>query len=145
MLRCDTVNGTASERCDFTTRAATLRFAGGETSKAVRVFITDDVYVEGQESFNVALSGPTGGPALGAPATAAVNITDNDSSAAANPAYTPPFFVRMHYIDFLNREGEPAGFNGWVNYLNANPTDFRTMVGGFINSLEYRLRFGPSS
>jgi len=29
-----------------------------------------------------------------------------------------------------------------LNYLNANPTDFRTMVNGFMNSTEYRLRFG---
>jgi len=34
------------------------------------------------------------------------------------------------------------GFNAWLNYLNANPTDFRTMVRGFADSIEYRLRFG---
>jgi len=30
-----------------------------------------------------------------------------------------------------------------VNYLKNNPNDFRTMVHGFLNSPEYRLRFGP--
>ena len=34
-----------------------------------------------------------------------------------------------------------AGFNSWLNHLNANPTDFRTMVNGFMNSAEYRLAF----
>jgi len=29
-----------------------------------------------------------------------------------------------------------------VNYLNAHPGDFRTMINGFLNSTEYRLRFG---
>jgi UTP-glucose-1-phosphate uridylyltransferase len=33
---------------------------------------------------------------------------------------------------------------GWVTYLKNNPSDFRTMVNGFVNSIEYRLRFGPA-
>ncbi len=51
----------------------------------------------------------------------------------------------MQYFSYLRRDPEPTGFQAWLAYLNANPSDFRTMVGGFINSLEYRLRFGPSS
>jgi hypothetical protein len=34
------------------------------------------------------------------------------------------------------------GYNDWLNYLNANPTDFRSMVRGFVDSTEYRRRFG---
>ncbi len=40
------------------------------------------------------------------------------------------------------REPEEPGYTNWLNYLNANPMDFRTMVNGLVNSLEYRLRFG---
>ena len=53
-----------------------------------------------------------------------------------------PGFVAMQYFGYLKRDAEPAGFNGWLNYLTANPGDFRTMVNGFANSLEYRSRFG---
>ncbi len=53
-------------------------------------------------------------------------------------------FVAMQYFGYLRRDPEQTGYNNWLNYLNANPTDFRTMVGGFINSVEYRLRFGPT-
>ncbi|HUE84317.1 MAG TPA: DUF4214 domain-containing protein, partial [Pyrinomonadaceae bacterium] len=52
-------------------------------------------------------------------------------------------FVAMQYFGYLRRAPEQAGFDDWLNFLNANPTDFRTMVNGFMNSIEYRLRFGP--
>lgn len=53
-------------------------------------------------------------------------------------------FVAMQYYGYLRRTPEPGGFNDWLDYLNANPTDFRTMVNGFMNSIEYRLRFGTT-
>ncbi len=52
-------------------------------------------------------------------------------------------FVAMQYFGYLRRSPDVAGFNSWLNYLNAHPTDSRTMVNGFMNSIEYRLRFGP--
>ena len=51
-------------------------------------------------------------------------------------------FVAMQYFGYLRRDPEEPGFTNWLNYLNANPTDFYTMVNGFANSSEYRLRFG---
>jgi len=52
-------------------------------------------------------------------------------------------FVASQYYGYLRRTPDAAGFNGWVIYLRTNPTDFRTMVNGFLNSTEYKLRFGP--
>jgi Tol biopolymer transport system component len=51
-------------------------------------------------------------------------------------------FVTMQYFGYLKRDPEEEGFNAWLRYLNANPSDFRTMINGFLNSVEYRLRFG---
>jgi hypothetical protein len=51
-------------------------------------------------------------------------------------------FVAMQYYGYLRRSPEEGGYNNWLNYLNTNPGDFRTMVNGFMNSVEYRLRFG---
>ncbi len=51
-------------------------------------------------------------------------------------------FVAAQYYGYLRRTPDVGGFNGWVNYLSAHPGDFRTMVNGFMNSIEYRLRFG---
>jgi len=51
-------------------------------------------------------------------------------------------FVAMQYFGYLRRDPEPDGFNAWLNYLDSHPEDFRTMVHGVMNSVEYRLRFG---
>jgi hypothetical protein len=51
-------------------------------------------------------------------------------------------FVGMQYYGYLRRTPDAPGFNAWFNYLTTHPTDFRTMVNGFMNSQEYRLRFG---
>lgn len=51
-------------------------------------------------------------------------------------------FVAMQYYGYLGRTPEPAGFNAWLNYLTAHPQDFREMVRGFVDSVEYRRQFG---
>jgi hypothetical protein len=48
----------------------------------------------------------------------------------------------MQYFGYLKRDPEAEGFNNWLKYLNANPQDYRTMVHGFVHSIEYRMRFG---
>jgi len=53
-------------------------------------------------------------------------------------------FVAMQYFGYLRRDPEEEGYRNWLTYLNANPTDFRTMVRGFANSSEYQLRFGQA-
>ena len=51
-------------------------------------------------------------------------------------------FVAMQYYGYLRRDPEPQGYQNWLNTINANPADSRAMVNGFVNSNEYRLRFG---
>jgi len=67
----------------------------------------------------------------------AVVESDEVSAAEFNRA-----FVAMQYYGYLRRTPEEAGYNDWLNHLTAHPTDFRTMVHGFVNSVEYRMRFG---
>lgn len=64
-----------------------------------------------------------------------------DSNEVATAEFRPGF-VAMQYYGYLRRTPETTGFNNWLTYLNAHPTDYRTMVNGFMNSTEYRLRFG---
>jgi subtilisin family serine protease len=52
-------------------------------------------------------------------------------------------FVAMEYFGYLRRDPEQSGYQAWLNFLNANPTQSREMVRGFVNSTEYMLRFGP--
>jgi predicted Zn-dependent protease len=66
-----------------------------------------------------------------------------ESPAVENKEFNPAY-VAMQYFGYLKRDPETEGFNAWLNYLNANSNDFRTMVNGFVNSKEYRSRFGQS-
>jgi hypothetical protein len=117
---CDAVGSVASSRCDYETTAGTLNFAPGETSKTITVFLVDDFYPENSEAFNVSLSNPLGsGATLGSPATATVTITDSDSPTTGNPIDIPSFFVRQHYLDFLNREPDSSGLAFWTNEITS--------------------------
>ena len=114
---CNVKNGFASSRCDYEARFATVKFAPGETSKTISVFIDDDSYLEGPDTFNVNLSNPVGA-SLGTLATATVTIVDNDLVDGTNQIDTSPFFVRLHYLDFLNREPDASGLSFWMNNIN---------------------------
>ncbi|HEV2801581.1 MAG TPA: carboxypeptidase regulatory-like domain-containing protein [Pyrinomonadaceae bacterium] len=49
-------------------------------------------------------------------------------------------FVGMQYYGYLRRKPDPEGFQNWLRVLQAG--NVRTMVDGFLNSMEYKLRFG---
>ena len=145
-VRCDTLNGTSYARCDYATTVDTLNFAAGETSKSFVVPIIDDGFAEGNETFQVSLSNAVGAT-LGTPVTAVVTITDNDTTNKPNPIFNTPFFVRLHYLDFLSREPDQAGFNAWTTLLNNcsdvnnNPAcDRLTVSAAFFGSQEFQLK-----
>jgi Domain of unknown function (DUF4214) len=50
-------------------------------------------------------------------------------------------FVTMQYFGYLRRDPDTIGFQNWVDTLNADPSNFRHMIFGFIFSTEYRNRF----
>lgn len=111
-------SGTASDRSDFTLALGTLRFATGETQKAISILIIDDALLESDETVNLTLGNPTGAT-LGALNSATLTIADNDTTpSAANPIDDSRFFVRQQYLDFLSREPEQAGVDAWLAVLN---------------------------
>jgi glucose/arabinose dehydrogenase len=113
-------NGTASDRSDYTSALGTLRFAAGEITKTFSVLLTDDAFVEGNESLSLTLSNPTGGFSLGPQHTAQVTIADNDAApSSVNPIDDARFFVRQHYHDFLNREPDQGGLDYWSQQITS--------------------------
>ena len=113
-----TADGTATQRSDYAAAFGTLRFAAGEASKSFDVFVTRDALAEPAETFTVTLSNPSGAT-LGAQPSAIVTV--GPSAAGANPAleetFNAAFFVRQHYLDFLNREPDEAGLAYWVGQI----------------------------
>jgi Domain of unknown function (DUF4214) len=117
VVPCSTINGIASQRCDFTTAQGRLRFAAGESTKTFGVLISQDNYVEGAEALTLTLANPTGGSALVTPSSATLTITDDVSEPPTNPIDDAESFVRQHYHDFLNREADAAGLAFWTNQI----------------------------
>jgi hypothetical protein len=117
LQNCDMVNGMASPRCDYENTIGTVQFAAGETSRSFSVAIVDDSYAEGNETFTVSLNGASG-TTLASQTAASVMIMDNDNTNGPDPIDDTNFFVRQQYIDFLGREPDPPGFDGWVSTIN---------------------------
>jgi hypothetical protein len=120
---CNVFNGVASPRCDYAGVIGTVQFAAGVSSKTISIPVIDDAYAEGSETFSISLSSPAGA-VLGAPATATITITDNETVPGANPVDNKTFFIRLQYIDFLGREPEPDGLQFYLDILNGcQPSD----------------------
>ncbi len=144
---CSSVTGMASSRCDYATSIGTLRFAAGEASKTIYIPVIDDNIADGNESFTLTLSNPSGA-SLGSTTTATVTITDN-ANTGGNPIDGAAFFIREHYIDFLGREPEPSGLAGWLNVYNncgttvQQPCDRVEISSAFFRSEEFQTRAYP--
>ncbi len=114
---CNVVSGIASSRCDYITTIGKVTFAAGENQKVVTIPLIDDVYAEGNENFTITLSNPTASN-LGSQASATLTINDNDAvNGTTNPIDGANFFVRQHYLDFLNREPDADGLAFWSNQI----------------------------
>ncbi len=90
-VTCAAINGTATAGLDFTATSLTLSWADGDSAtKACNVPIIDDAIAEPTKMFSVALNTPTGGATLGAQASIAVTLTDDDAALK-----TPPTMANM--------------------------------------------------
>lgn len=80
-----------------------------------------------------------------------VPATLNAVTSATNPFQDNAFFVRQHYLSFLNREPDAPGFAGWMDVLNrcdqqgqlgsSDPLCDRVQVSsGFYRSPEFSAR-----
>ena len=109
---------------DYIRAAGTLTFAPGETTKVVRIPISDDVNAEGYETFQFGLSSPTN--AVVASPSATIGIIDDDTVVD-----TPNLFVRDVTVDEKDgtanfvvmlggHEGQTSNSVVTVKYATAN-------------------------
>lgn len=66
-------------------------------------------------------------------------VVDNQ---AYRDAEFRPAFVEMCYFGYLRRDPDPLGFNFWLESLNNSNGDLYHATKAFIDSTEYRARFG---
>jgi uncharacterized protein (TIGR03118 family) len=155
----------ASQKSDYEIAEGTVTFAPGETSKTFTILVVNDTFDENDETIDLFLNNPTGaGAGLGSPAHAEITITDNDVVAPThNPIDGVGFFVRQHYLDFLNREPDASGFSFWGNEIDSCAGDAQcvevkriNVSAAFFLSIEFqnsglaaylthRAAFGPNA
>ena len=120
---CNVVADRASSRCDYGITVGTLQFGPDELEKTISIPIIDDSYKENDEDFRIVLLSPVGAT-LAAPSIALVTIKDNEAvEDGPNPVEEAEFFVRQHYIDFLNREPDADGLAFWTNEITSCGAD----------------------
>ena len=119
-----TADGSATAGEDYTAASGTLTFAPGETSKTVAVPVLDDAIDEGEETFTLALSDPSGAALADAEAvgtitnrdplqkmwlsrfgrTVASHVTDAVSDRLANPLTGAQVTVGGQRVDLAQTE-----------------------------------------
>jgi len=119
-----TSNGTATAGSDYVTASGTLSWANGDTApKTFTVTVLNDTLVEGNETFGVTLSGPTGGATLGSPSSATVTIID--TTAPGTIALTASSFTVQESAGTVSitatRTGGSSGAVS-VSYATSNGT-----------------------
>src|SRR5207245_1869925 len=98
---------------------ATLKLADNESSNNILIPSEDDSDAEGPETLSLTLSNPAGiNVSLGSPSALTITINDDDAFNGPNQIDVSSFFVRQHYIDFLNREPDSAGLSFWSNNID---------------------------
>jgi hypothetical protein len=114
-----TSDGTAIAGRDYYPASGQLVFDRNVVSRQFPVTLLDDGRLEGNETINLLLSSPSGGPILGSPSSAQLVISDDDQDlVSADPTLTADrSFVRALYADFLGRPGALTELGSWVSEL----------------------------
>jgi probable HAF family extracellular repeat protein len=113
-----TSDGSAKQQKDYVLSVGTLAFAAGEATKTINVLVVDNAYVDGNRTVNINLANAVGASLTNA--VSVLNIQDNDSgSPTTNPLddLDAHFFVRQHYLDFLNRSPDQGGLDYWSGQI----------------------------
>jgi hypothetical protein len=140
-VRYSLQNGTAQAGSDYVITSGTLSFADGESAKQFNVLINNDQSIEGDETFFVVLSNPTGGATLGPVSTGTVVIFDDESGvqfeSATYGAAEDDGFVRIAVL----RSGN-TNVNATIGFVTINgsatsPADFLGTNGTLTSNIRH--------
>jgi len=129
-----TVDGSAKAGVDYVPAAGTLTFGVGATIANFTVTILPNSRDDGDRTFTIALSAPTGGATLGSGSTATVLISDDDvggtiqfsaATYSATECATTPCFANLTVsrtgggasgvsVDFVTVDGTGNALNDYI-------------------------------
>lgn len=118
---CSAASGNATVGVDFTNPSQTLTWTNGEAaSKTCTISITNDSTWEGDETFQVNLSGASGA-ALGTPASATVTITNDDPEPVPGTlSFSPVSYSVLENVGVLHvLVARTGGVDGAVSVTGA--------------------------
>jgi hypothetical protein len=104
----------------------TMKMSGAKTAKTITDshgyyrftdVAADNFYTVTPSLINYNFSPAARSFSLQGNATNTVFTATRDAVLAGNPLDTPEYFVRQHYLDFLEREPDEAGFNFWSDQI----------------------------
>jgi Ca2+-binding RTX toxin-like protein len=140
------VTATAGIGSDYTGTSGSLTFAAGELVKTVEVVINNDSTSEGDERFNLNLSGATGATLVDG--TGAALIARGDGAATSSPyVFSEDVTVSEDagYVDFrvqlsqasfntvtVNHGFVELGAGEYDSYYDANYSDFEAYTGSLV-------------
>ena len=144
--------GTALSGIDYLATGGVVSLADGEASKSFTIQIIDDVLVEGNETFEVTISNPTGGAMIAGPSMVEVTIEDdefgpgsldptfNPGSGANNPVRSVAIAPDGKVVvggEFTNFNGVARGYVARLLVDGALDSGFNTRVGanGRVNAV----------
>jgi Tol biopolymer transport system component len=126
-----TADGTATAGADYVAASGTLTFDAGQATQTFAVTLLDDALDEPDETVELTLSNPAGGPGLGSPDAATLAITDDDETVNRPPdaiddaAVTPedvPAAVPVRAND-TDPDGDPVAVTAFTQGAHGTVAD----------------------
>ncbi len=131
-------NYTAVSGSDFASTSGTLSFAAGETSKSFTVPIVDDGTIDGNKTFAITLSNPTGGATIGT-TSAQVTIYDEETAEFGSGTFR---FASSTYVASESSGKAVVTVNRVGGSKGAVSVQYNTANGSALSGADYGATSG---
>ncbi|HJT30908.1 MAG TPA: Calx-beta domain-containing protein, partial [Pirellulales bacterium] len=142
-INYSTEDGTAHSGARYLPASGTLTFVPGQpATQTITIPILNNTPADGDQTFDVTLSSPTGGITLGANSTISVTVLDEDSSTSQTSTVVTSSFARGatygHTVAFTAVVGASSGTpTGSVDFVDQTTGhDLGSAMLAFVNGVD---------